>query len=122
MEESAYSMKPYPASRFNEEFIKKKRIDGEEELGIVFPYDIVDGILDNERYLRFNMGPCLPTSSSHPTIPRTAKPMSNHYSSVYIKNSSDKWFTPPFVIDSIVHMIRKPIDLDPTSEVAGLKL
>ncbi|KAA6385819.1 MAG: hypothetical protein EZS28_018654 [Streblomastix strix] len=48
--------------------------------------------------------------------------MSNHYSSITIKNANDRWFTPIFIIRSVVKMIDGQIDLDPTSEPAAQRI
>ncbi|KAA6358189.1 MAG: hypothetical protein EZS28_046284, partial [Streblomastix strix] len=51
-----------------------------------------------------------------------AHQMSNQYTTISVSQSSDRWFTPPFIINSIVHMIKKPIDLDPASEVTAQRI
>ncbi|KAH7832267.1 uncharacterized protein MONOS_12152 [Monocercomonoides exilis] len=70
------------------------------------------------------------TSTAHP-LPRSAylppsgivtHQMSNHYSTIFISRATDKWFTPPDIIASIVEMERRPIDLDPASEPAAQRI
>jgi hypothetical protein len=122
-EKNVYSLKNFPASRFNKDFIKQKKInkDGneEEELEYEFPYNISGDLLDNNKLILPINSKCF---QSQENFQKTKLTMSNHYSSMYINNSSDRWFTPPVVIESIVRMIGKPIDLDPASEISGLKL
>ncbi|KAK2961501.1 hypothetical protein BLNAU_3623 [Blattamonas nauphoetae] len=48
--------------------------------------------------------------------------MSNHYSTICTKNSTDRWLTPPNIIHSVVRMVRRPIDLDPASEPSAQRI
>ncbi|KAA6311461.1 MAG: hypothetical protein EZS28_056123, partial [Streblomastix strix] len=48
--------------------------------------------------------------------------LNNQYSTICAQQSSDHWFTPPFIIKAIVNMIGGPIDLDPASEPSAQRI
>ncbi|KAK2957039.1 hypothetical protein BLNAU_7869 [Blattamonas nauphoetae] len=103
---------PYPYDEYSEYFFRKQKVNTPPWM-LRFPYKLKT--LPNNLSL-FQNSPQIGLETKEGEI---IKP---DHAALCQASSNDRWFTPPFLIQSMVDMTQQPIDLDPASEPSAQKL
>ncbi|KAK2957058.1 hypothetical protein BLNAU_7888 [Blattamonas nauphoetae] len=104
---------PYPYDEYSEYFFRKQKVNTPPWM-LRFPYK-----LKNPPKQPIFV-PELPSDWSRDK--KEGEIIKPDHAALCQASSNDRWFTPPFLIQSMVDMTQQPIDLDPASEPSAQKL